>query len=65
MSSNILRIEAHLALMMDMIWVPQIAILMVPMMANLSVHFFVFQFDKMLEMIWVLLMVILIVIQMA
>ena len=58
-------IEAHLGLMMDLIWVPQIAPLIIPMMANLWVDCLVFQFDKMLELIWVLLMVLLVVIQMA
>ena len=45
-----LMIEAHLRLMMDMIWVPQIAPLIVPMMANLWFHCLVFQLDKMLEL---------------
>ena len=65
MSSNILIIEAHSGLMMDMSWVPQIAPLMVPMMANLWVHCSVLQLDKMLELSWVLLMVHFMVIQMA
>ena len=47
-SSNILIIEAHLGLMMDLSWVPQIAPLMVPIMENLWVHCLVFQLDKML-----------------
>ena len=63
-SSNILIIEAHLGLMMDLIWVPQMAHLMVPMLANLWVHCLVFQLDNMLELSWVLLMMILMVIQM-
>ena len=65
MSSNILIIEAHLGLMMDLSWVPQIAPLMVPMMTNLWVNCVVFQLDKMLELSWVLLVVLLMVIQMA
>ena len=65
MSSNLLIIKAHLGLMMDLIWVPQITFLIVPMMANLWVHCLVFQLDKMLELIWVLLMVLFMVIQMA
>ena len=60
-----LIIEAHLGLMMDLIWVPQIAPLMVPIMANLWVHCLVFQLDKMLELRWVILMLLLVVIQMA
>ena len=64
MSSNILIIEAHLVLMTDMSWVPQIVPLMVPMMANLWVHCLVFQLDKMLELSWFILMVLLMVIQM-
>ena len=64
-SSNILIIEAHLGLMMDLIWVPHITLLMVPTMANMWVHCLVFELDKMLELSWVLLMVILVVIQMA
>ena len=59
-----LIIEAHLGLMTDLSWVPQITTLMVPRMANLWVHFLVFQLDKMLELRWVLLMVLLMVIQM-
>ena len=51
-----LIIDAHLGLMMDLIWVPQIAPLMVPIMANLWVHCLVFQLDKMLELRWVILM---------
>ena len=65
MSSNILRIEAHLGLMMDMIWVPQMAPLIVPMMSNPWFHCLVFQLDKMLELSWVLMMGLLMVIQMA
>ena len=65
MSSNILIIEEHLGLMMDLSWVPQITPLMVPMIANLWVHCMVFQLDNMLELSWVLLMVLLMVIQMA
>ena len=65
MSSNILIIEAHLGLMMDMSWVPQNAPLMVPMMENLWVHCLVFQLDKMLELSWVLMMVLLMVNHMA
>ena len=65
MSSNILIIEAHLGLIMDLSWVPQITPLMVPMMANLWVHCLVFQLDKMLELRWVLLVVLLMVIHMA
>ena len=37
---------------------------MVPMMANLWVHFLVFQLDKMLELRWILLVVLLMVIHM-
>ena len=58
-------VEAHLDLMTDLRWVPQITHLMVPMMANLWVHCLVFQLYKMLELRWVLLMVLLMVIQMA
>ena len=65
MSSNILIIEAHLGLMMDLRWVLQYAPLIVPMVANLWVHCLVFQLDKMLELSWVLLMVLLMVIHMA
>ena len=64
-SPNILIIEAHLGLMMDLIWVPQINPLIIPMMANLWVHCLMFQLAKMLELSWVLLMVLLMVIQMA
>ena len=64
-SSNILIIEAHLGLMMDLRWVSQITPLIILIMANLWVHCLVFQLDKMLELSWVLLMVILMVIQMA
>ena len=64
-SSNILIIEAHLGLMMDLRWVPQITPLIIPTMANLLVHCLVFHLDKMLELSWVLLMVLLMVIQMA
>ena len=64
-SSNILTIEAHLGLLMDLSWVPQITPLIIPIMENLWVHCLVFQLDKMLELSWVLLMVILMVIQMA
>ena len=64
-SSNILIIEAHLGLMMDLSWVPQITPLIIPMMTNLWVHCLVFQLDTMLELSWVLLMVLLMVIQMA
>ena len=52
-----LIIETHLGLMMDLSWVPQMAPLIVPMMANLWVHCLVFQLDKMLELQWVILMV--------
>ena len=65
MSSNILIIEAHLGLIMDLIWFPHNINLMVPMMANLWFHCLVFQLDKMLELRWFLLMKLLIVIQMA
>ena len=65
MSSNIFIIEAQLGLMMDLSWFPQIAPLMVPMMANLWVSCLVFQLYKMLELSWVLLMVLLVVILMA
>ena len=65
MSSNILIIDAHLDLMMDLSWVHQINPLTIPMMANLWIHFLVFQLNKMLELRWVLLMVLLMVIQMA
>ena len=65
MSSNILIIEAHLGLMMDLRWVPQITPLMVPTIENLWVHCLVFQLAKMLELSWVLLMVLFMVIQMA
>ena len=58
-------IESHLDLMMDLSWVPQMAPLIFPMMANPWVHCLVFQLDKMLELIWFLLMVLLMVIQMA
>ena len=64
-TSNILIIEAHLGLMMDMRWVLQYAPLIVPMVANLWVHCLVFQLDKMLELSWVLLVVLLMVIQTA
>ena len=64
-SSNILIIEAHLNLMMDLIWVPQITPLITPMMANLWFHSLVFQLDNMLKLSWVILMVCLMVIQMA
>ena len=37
-SSNILIIEAHSGLMMDLSWVPQINPLIIPMTANLWVH---------------------------
>ena len=63
-SSNILIIEAHLGLMMDLSWVSHITPLLVPIMANMWVHCLVFQLDKMLEPSWVLLMVLLMVIQM-
>ena len=63
--SNILIIEAHLGLMIDLSWVTQITSLIIPMMANLWVHCLVFKSDKMLELSWVLLMVLLMVIQMA
>ena len=56
-----LIVEAHLRLMMDLRWVPQIAPLIVTMMANLWVHCLVFQLDKMLELIWVLMIVLLMV----
>ena len=49
MSSNILIIDAHLDLMMDLSWVHQINPLTIPMMANLWIHFLVFQLNKMLE----------------
>ena len=62
--SNILIIEAHLGLIMDLSWVPQMAPLMVPMIANMWFHCLVFQLDKMLELSWVLLMVLLMVVQM-
>ena len=65
MSSNILIIEAHLGLMMDLSWVPQNAPLMVPMMSNLWVHFLVFQLDNILELSWVFLMLFLMMIKMA
>ena len=65
MYSNILIIEAHLGLMMDLSWVPHITPLMVPMMANLWVHCLVFKLDKMLELSWVLLILCLMVIHMA
>ena len=61
---NILIIEAHLGLMMDLRWVPSNDTLMVPMMANLWVHCLLFQLNKMLELSWVILMVLLMVIQM-
>ena len=64
-SSNIVIIEIHLGLMMDLSWVPQITPLIISMMANLWVHCLVFQLDKMLELSLVLLMVLLMVIQMA
>ena len=60
-----LIIESHVGLMMELIWVPQMAPLIVPMMKNPCVHFLVFQLDKMLELRWVILMVLLMVIQMA
>ena len=47
--------------MMDLSWVPQMAPLIVPMMANPWVNCLVFQLDKMLELRWVLLMVLLVV----
>ena len=50
--------------MMDLSWVPHIAPLFVPIMANPWDHCLVFQLDKMLELRWVLLMVLLVVIQM-
>ena len=65
MSSNIFIIEAHLGLMMDLIWVPQITPLIIPMMADLLVHCLVFQLGKMLELSWVILVVLLMVIQMS
>ena len=51
--------------MIDLIWVPRIDPLMVPMMANLWVRCLVFHLDKMLELVWVLMMVLLMLIQMA
>ena len=64
-SSNILIIEAHLGLMMDLSWVTQITLLIIPMMENLWVHCLVFQLDNMSELSWVLLMMLLMVIHMA
>ena len=54
-----LIIEAHLGLMMDLRWVPQMAPLMVPMIENPWFNCFLFQFDNMFELMWVLLMVLL------
>ena len=61
----VLIIESHLELMMDLSWVPQMAPLIVQMMANPWIHCLVFQLDKMLELSWVLIVVLLMVIQMA
>ena len=54
-----------MGLMMDLIWVPHITPLIIPMMENLWVNCLVFQLDKMLELSLVLLMGFLMVIQMS